>query len=111
MIIPIIQTALHSLRPDPSTLHLEEREVVEVSLGVHGNGVTVCEQRVGAELEALQEAGVAAEGGDVRHGVHGEPARVPDAVGPRAVFGPVAFFPMVLRDDLAAAFEDARAVA
>lgn len=88
-----------------------EREVVEVALRVHGDGVAVREQRVGAELEALQEAGVAAEGGDVRHAVEREPARVADGVGAGAVFAPVAFFPVVLRDYGAAGFEDAGAVA
>jgi len=111
MIIPIIQTPLHHLGRDPRALHLEKRKVVQISLGVHGDGVAVGQQRVGAELEALQEAGVAAEGGDERHAVHGEPARVADRVGARAVFAPVAFFPVVLRDDGAAAFEDAGAVA
>jgi len=110
-IIPIIQTRLHHLGRDPRALHLEEREVVQIPLGVDGDGVAVGEQRVVAELEALQEAGVAAERGDVRHAVQGEPARVADCVGARAVFAPVAFFPVVLRDDGAAAFEDAGAVA
>ena len=43
--------------------------------------------------------------------VQGEPARVPDGVGAAAVFGPVSFFPVVQRQDLATAFENPRPIA
>ncbi len=82
----------------------------EGAFRVGGDGVAVAEDGVVGELPALQEAGVA-DGGHEGHLVHGEPFAVADGVGAVAKFGPVAFFPVVEGEELAAAFEEAGAVA
>ncbi|KAL8825197.1 MAG: hypothetical protein Q9191_004563, partial [Dirinaria sp. TL-2023a] len=66
---------------------------------------------VRAKRPALQETRVPADLRHERHLVHGEPARMPDVVRARSRLAPVAFFPVVLADDGAAALEDPRAVA
>ncbi len=82
----------------------------ECAFRVGGYRVAISKDSVVAKLPALQKARVA-DVGHEGHLIHREPSAVADGVGTLTLFIPVSFFPMMEREELAAALEDAGAVA